>query len=173
MTQINKYSNFIDNLIYRITTQDPYYCDYMIFPKEESQIDRDYLVEAIENNPKLSDRHRRVLEYMYNKNMKYKDIVEIEGISETSVRYANYRAINIIMQRYFVIKADREKNWTYLQDLDLSGTTFRALSRKNIVLIRDMYDKPYLIKEMNNNTKAKKEIIEALKSRGFGLTVFK
>ena len=110
---------------------------------------------------------------MYDKNMKYKDIVEIEGISETSVRYANYRAINIIMQRYFVIKADREKNWTYLQDLDLSGTTFRALFRKNIVLIRDMYDKPYLIKEMNNNTKAKKEIIEALKSGGFGLTVFK
>ena len=172
MTQIGKNSNFMDNLIHEIITRKEYYCSYMIFPRKEFEIDRDCLVEAIENNPKLSDKHKRVLEYVYEKNMKYINIAKIEGLSAATIRYFDLKAVNIIMHRYFVIKADKEKNWKYLQDLELSTTTFNSFSRKGIVLIRDIYDHPDLIKEMSNSTKAKKEIYEQLYLKGFGLTIF-
>lgn len=173
MIQIDKYSNFMDNLIHEITTRREYYCSYMVFPRKESEINRDCLVEAIENNPKLSDKHKRILEYVYEKNMKYIDIAEIERLSAATIRYFDLKAVNIIMHRYFVIKADKEKNWKYLQDLELSSTTFNSFSRKGIVLIRDIYDRPDLIKDKSDSTKAKKEILEQLKSKGFGLTIFK
>lgn len=172
MIQIGKYSNFMDNLIREITTRSEYYCSYMIFPREEYEIDRDCLVEAIENNPKLSDKHKRILEYVYEKNMKYIDIAKIEELSATAIRYFDLKAVNIIMHRYFVIKADKEKNWKYLQDLELSTTTFNYFSRKGVVLIRDIYDHPDLIKEKSNNTKTKKEIYEQLYLKGFGLSIF-
>ena len=163
---------YLDKFIEKIVNPNTYYLHYYLrCLREKTDIDKDLLMCSITNNPRISDRCKRILELAYNQDMRISDIAKYENVSRSLIDQIMRKAVEECVHEYIILKAEQNNKFEDIRELRLSNKTFHFLYREGITKIQDIYEyHTYISKKLGPATK--KELLDALKSKEFDISVF-